>query len=80
MGGNAADYKELSNEELVQGVRAGDTTIHLDGSENIQEATNALLVLGYSRSESAKALSGLSGDLSIEELIRRALKTLSSSN
>ena len=45
-------------------------------SSVMQEATNALLVLGYSRAEAAAALRRVSGALSLEELITAALKQL----
>ena len=43
---------------------------------NVDEAVNALMVLGYTRGEAASALKGLSATLSIEELITAALKKL----
>lgn len=43
---------------------------------NVDEAVNALMVLGYTRGEAASALKGLSVTLSIEELITAALKKL----
>ena len=45
-------------------------------SNNISEATNALMVLGYTRSEAAFALKGLDGALDLEILIRQALTKL----
>ena len=46
---------------------------------NIDEAVNALMVLGYTRGEAATAMKGLSADQSIEELITAALKKLAKS-
>lgn len=43
---------------------------------NVDEAVNALMVLGYTRGEAVSALKGLSATLSIEELITAALKKL----
>lgn len=45
-------------------------------SSNINEAVSALAVLGYSKSEAAKALSKLPPDTSVEEMIKHALKIL----
>ncbi len=44
---------------------------------NAAEAVGALTMLGYSQSEAAMAVSKLDGTLSVEDLIRQALKTLS---
>ncbi len=46
------------------------------GAENVGEAIEALVQLGYSRSEAAAALGKLDSTLPIEELIRQALKSL----
>ena len=44
---------------------------------NTAEAVAALEMLGYSQTEAASAISREDGSLSVEELIKRALKTLS---
>lgn len=49
-----------------------------NSSSNASEAVAALVVLGYSQSEAATAVSRLDGDLPVDELIRGALKALSS--
>ncbi len=46
------------------------------GAENVGEAIEALVQLGYSRSEAAAALGKLDSTLPVEELIRQALKSL----
>ncbi len=43
---------------------------------NLSEAVEALVMLGYSRSEAASAIGKLDSSLSVEELIRLALKSL----
>lgn len=43
---------------------------------NASEAVSALVMLGYSQSEAAMAVSKLDGTLSVEELIKQALKQL----
>ena len=44
---------------------------------NTAEAIEALTMLGYSGTEAATAVAGLSPELSVEELIKHALKSLS---
>ena len=46
-------------------------------NENTYEAISALIMLGYSRSEAAAAVAKLDSSLSIQELIKQALKQLS---
>lgn len=46
------------------------------GGGNMSDARDALIVLGYSRSEVTSALAGLDPSLGTEELIRRALSKL----
>ena len=45
-------------------------------SGNAEEAVNALVVLGYSRSEAALAVGRCDGTQSVEEIIRQALRHL----
>lgn len=45
---------------------------------NAADAVSALVVLGYSRSEASAAISRLDANLPVDELIRSALKALSS--
>lgn len=47
-----------------------------DSNDNISQAINALVVLGYSQSEAAVAVSKLDGSISVEELIKKALLAL----
>lgn len=46
-------------------------------SGNTDEAVSALMALGYSNSEAAHAVSGVDGSLSVEEIIKIALRNLS---
>lgn len=57
------------------GVDLGAVT---NSSSNANEAIAALVVLGYSQSEAATAVSRLDGNLAVDQLIRGALKSLSS--
>ncbi len=63
---------ELTEEQsdMVAAIQSADT------SADFSEAIEALIQLGYSRSEAAAALSKLDKSLSVEELIRLALKSL----
>ncbi len=63
---------ELTEEQsdMVAAIQSADT------SADFSEAIEALIQLGYSRSEAASALSKLDKSLSVEELIRLALKSL----
>ena len=64
--------KQLSTE---QEDTAGDTDL-LPGRDNLSEAMNALLVLGYTRGEAASVLKTLDSTLPLEEMITAALKKL----
>ncbi len=63
---------ELTDEQsdMVAAIQSADT------SADFSEAVEALVQLGYSRSEAASALSRLDKSLPVEELIRLALKSL----
>ena len=65
--------KQLSSEE--EAVGSGDTDL-LPGRDNLSEAMNALLVLGYTRAEAASVLKTLDSTLSLEDMITAALKKL----
>ena len=51
----------------------------LDGEilNNFDEAIGALVALGYSKNEASWAVGGLSGEMSSSQLIKEALKVLS---
>lgn len=69
---------ELKDKLKLKGAPAaqGDNFASEQTDSVMQEATNALLVLGYSRAEAVAALRRVSGALSLEELITAALKQL----
>ena len=56
--------------DIVAAIQSADT------SADLSEAIEALIQLGYSRSEAAAAVSKLDKALSVEEMIRLALKSL----
>ena len=58
-----------------QGSSGGGAVV---GSGNMAEAVSALMVLGYSQAEAASSIGYLSGDLSVEDMIKAGLKSLAS--
>ena len=56
--------------DIVAAIQSADT------SADLSEAIEALIQLGYSRSEAAAAVSKLDKSLSVEDMIRLALKSL----
>lgn len=62
---------KIKNEEIQDAITCPP-------NQNTQqcEAVNALMVLGYTESEARKAVSDISGDLSLEEIIKKALVSL----
>lgn len=60
--------------DVSGGFEDGELTVPASGSSSVGEAISALTVLGFSHQEAAKALSGASPDMSVEELIKYALK------
>lgn len=68
---------KISNEDIVGGMNSKPLVSQLD-NPNMQDAISALMVLGFSNSEAASALSGCSAEMSAEDLIKFGLKNLSS--
>ena len=54
-----------------------DASAAIEASDNTTEAVSALQFLGYSRYEAAKAVANFDKNLSVEELIKKALAVLS---
>lgn len=70
---------ELKDKIQKSGIPAaeGAATIAAAASnENIQQACDALVVLGYSQSEAMSVLAGCAPDMSVEEMIKQGLKFL----
>lgn len=66
---------KISNEELSHGIVSDDVPVISKGAKN--EAVSALMVLGYSKGEAEKAVSGAKCDSDdVEEIIKAALKAL----
>lgn len=72
---------KVKNEELSQQLQqVSQVSDQLaSGSGNIAEAVSALVVLGYSQSEAARAIAGQSAETSVQDLIKTGLKKLAGS-
>ena len=68
---------KIETEEAVSSDASIDINAISTNSENINEATTALQVLGYSKKEIEKALEKSGSNMSVEELIKYGLKNLS---
>ena len=69
----------LELKDKVSGGAAGESLSDLAVSAQggaVAEAINALTSLGYTHNEATNALAGVNPDLSVEEMIKAALKNL----
>ena len=70
----------LELKDKVSGGAAGeslpDLAVSAQGGGAVAEAINALTSLGYTHNEATNALAGVNPDLSVEEMIKAALKNL----
>lgn len=70
---------KITNEQLASSV-TGDTDFKaVTEGGNTSEAISALVVLGYSQAEAASVIAKLDPSLSVEELIKNALKKIAAS-
>ncbi len=67
---------KVANSKSFANITYGNDSTVLPGG-NISKAMEALVALGYSQSDSIKALAEFSSSLPVEELIRLALKSMS---
>lgn len=65
---------KIKNEDLDMG--AYDTVDEMPVTDSMGEAVSALVALGYSAQDAKKAVSGVDGSLSVEEIIKKALSKL----
>lgn len=65
---------ELKDKVAKEITRSNLSTIQSGG--DLADAQNALMVLGYSKAEAAKALSGVPATIPLEDMIKEALKKL----
>lgn len=70
------ELKDKFTKELGRAAEVGAAPDASKSSGKYSDALNALIVLGYSRSEAAEALRGLDTSLSLESMITAALKKL----
>lgn len=68
---------KIKNEELASAVVQSAASVEYS-TGNVSEAISALVVLGYTQSEAAAAIGKSDPSLPVQELIRLALKSLSS--
>ena len=80
LGAKGAERIVLELKDKFRDVDLGDVTsddaieVYHGGTSEVDEAVNALVVLGYSPTEAKRALSGAKG--SVEELVKIGLKNL----
>lgn len=70
--------KTIGDQGGMRAAFASDITAAGEKPNKLTDAMNTLIVLGYQRSEALSALTGLDPDTGLEDMIRLALKKLSS--
>ncbi len=65
------DKLKTEDLQLDEDIEAGEIP-----SDNKNEAISALVVLGYSPNDAQKAVKGIDGSLTVEEIIKKALSSL----
>lgn len=68
---------ELKDKVSSEQAALGFADVPVSAAGNTEEAVNALMVLGYSRSEASLAAAKQDSSLSVEEIIRQSLRLLS---
>jgi Holliday junction DNA helicase RuvA len=66
---------KISTAQVTEGFSQSEIS-NLSASGNIEEAINALMVLGYAKNEASMAAAKCDAALSVEEIIKLALKNL----
>lgn len=67
---------KLKNEDIVSADIIAENSAYIAESDNITEAAAALTVLGYSAQDAKNVLARLDSSLSVEELVKEALKLM----
>ncbi len=67
---------KLKNEDIVSADIIAENSAYIAESDNITEAAAALTVLGYSSQDAKNALARLDSAMSVEELVKEALKLM----
>lgn len=71
---------KITNEQLTSGVTGiSEISTAVSSGGNQGEAISALVVLGYSQAEAASVVAKLDPSMSVEELIKNALKKIAAS-
>lgn len=70
---------KITNEQLTSSVTGNTDFKAVTDGGNTSEAISALVVLGYSQAEAASVIAKLDPSLSVEELIKNALKKIAAS-
>ena len=65
--------EKMKNADLDLIAADDDTAVVIKADDARSDAASALVALGYSRDEAIKAVSAVEGDLTVEELIKKAL-------
>jgi holliday junction DNA helicase RuvA len=79
---DAAYFKKLTGvgiktaEKIILALKDKVDSIHTETNSDKQDAIEALISLGYSQKQARDAVTGLSQDLSSEQIIKEALKSL----
>ena len=75
------ELKDKITKEQLAAAKGGDEINYaaVTGGGNTAEAISALVVLGYSQTEAASVIAKLDQSLSVEELIKNALKQIAAS-
>ncbi|MBQ8825580.1 MAG: Holliday junction branch migration protein RuvA [Oscillospiraceae bacterium] len=75
------ELKDKISKEQLAAAKGGDEINYaaVTGGGNTAEAISALVVLGYSQTEAASVVAKLDPSLSVEELIRNALRQIAAS-
>ena len=70
---------KITNEQLTSFVKEEPNFTAISAGGAVSEAVAALVVLGYSQTEAASAVAKLDPSMSVEELIKNALKKIAAS-
>lgn len=68
---------KVSNQQVASGVTGGVSSASGPTMGNASEAVSALEVLGYSRAEATRVITGMDPETPVEEMIKCGLKALS---
>lgn len=67
---------KVAKNDMIEIPAGSNIEVSAPKGSNASEAVNALMVLGYSKADAAKAVSALASDTPVEEMIKYGLKNL----